>query len=193
MKEDITAIVLAGGQGSRLNHQDKGLVYWNEQPFIAHITQALAAETKHIVISCNRNHDQYKYFSDAIVSDQRENYQGPLAGLEAALSLVKTPLSLIYPCDCPIVPKQLVHKLYKTASKTGFACVHDGQRIQPLMSLFNTSYKQSIEGYLKTGQRSVIGWIKANNLDLPENQVDFSEHMSGCVNVNSLQDLEKLP
>jgi len=193
MKEDITAIVLAGGQGSRLNHQDKGLVQWNNRPFIAHITQALAAETQNIIISCNRNQGVYETFADTIITDHRENYQGPLAGLESALALVKTPMCLIYPCDCPIVPNKLVHRLYRAANKTGFACVHDGKRIQPLMALFKSSYKRSIEDYLKTGRRSVLGWIEQNGLDKTDNLVDFSEQMTSVINVNSMEDLEKLP
>lgn len=192
MKKDITAIVLAGGQGSRLNHQDKGLVEWHDRPFISHICSTLRHDTQHLIISCNRNHKDYSSYADEVVSDYREDYQGPLSGIESSLRLVKTPFALLYPCDCPIVPADYVVKLYAVASQTGFAYAYDGERIQPLMSLFRTEYLESVETYLEKGKRSVIGWIKENDYEKAANQVDFSAQSEDFINVNTPPDLETL-
>ena len=52
-------LILAGGQGRRMQGKDKGLLDWQGQPLIAHIVDALAENAHEVLVSCNRNSDRY--------------------------------------------------------------------------------------------------------------------------------------
>ena len=81
---DISGLILAGGAGRRVDGRDKGLITWHGRPLIAHVAVLLRPQVGRLVISCNRNNERYAEFADETVGDTRRDFQGPLAGLEAA-------------------------------------------------------------------------------------------------------------
>ena len=60
---EITAVVLAGGRGSRMGGVDKGLQLFRGKPLVAHAMERLAAQTRFapvaVLINANRNADAY--------------------------------------------------------------------------------------------------------------------------------------
>ena len=81
---NVTGLILAGGAGRRVGKRDKGLIPWQGQALVAHVSNVLRPQVSELLISCNRNFSQYEEFSDLIIADHRQNFQGPLAGLDAA-------------------------------------------------------------------------------------------------------------
>jgi len=59
-REDITAVILAGGQGRRMGGQDKGLIEFDGKPLAALLVDNLRQQAVDIVINANRNHAQYQ-------------------------------------------------------------------------------------------------------------------------------------
>jgi len=55
-KANITAVILAGGKGSRLGGQDKGLVLYQKKPLIEHILEKIEAQVATVLINANRHH-----------------------------------------------------------------------------------------------------------------------------------------
>ena len=51
----IFALILAGGQGSRMGGVDKGLVQWHNKALIDHVIEKIRPQVSHIAISANRN------------------------------------------------------------------------------------------------------------------------------------------
>ena len=62
-REDITAVILAGGQGRRMGGQDKGLIEFDGKPLAALLVDRLRQQAVDIVINANRNHRQYQQFA----------------------------------------------------------------------------------------------------------------------------------
>ena len=89
--DDITGLILAGGAGRRVAGRDKGLIEWHGKPLVEHVADRLRPQIGQLIISCNRNVTAYRKLADKIVVDSRRDFQGPLAGLEAASSLIETP------------------------------------------------------------------------------------------------------
>ncbi|WP_232462708.1 NTP transferase domain-containing protein, partial [Pseudomonas fragi] len=98
-------LLLAGGRGQRMGGQDKGLVTWQGQPLIAYAQRAARPLTDDLIISCNRNHDQYARFADQLVSDGNDDFAGPLAGIRAGLAAARHPHLLVLPCDVPNIDR----------------------------------------------------------------------------------------
>ena len=91
----ITGLILAGGKGTRAGGEDKGLIQWRGRPLAAQVAERIAPQVSRLMLSCNRNADIYRTIVSETVSDQRANYQGPLAGIESAASHLQTEYLLV--------------------------------------------------------------------------------------------------
>lgn len=186
-KERISAIVLAGGRGQRMQNRDKGLLQWRGRSLAQHCIARIQPQVDDIVLSCNRNLDSYKRFGFTVVQDQVANYQGPLAGIHAALPACKAELVFVCPCDCPLLPGDVVVKLWQAlnAEKADIAIAHDGKRAQSLVMLMRRSCASELEDHLQSGARSVQSWQQRQHYCY----VDFSSQRGAFTNFNHTAEL----
>ncbi|HCW21924.1 MAG TPA: molybdenum cofactor guanylyltransferase, partial [Achromobacter sp.] len=81
-------MILAGGQGSRMNQQDKGLVLLRGQPLVAHVADRLAPQVGRLIVSANRHQDRYAQYGQVVEDGEPAlgAFQGPLLGIAAGLA-----------------------------------------------------------------------------------------------------------
>lgn len=187
-KSNITGLILAGGAGRRVGQRDKGLIPWQGKPLIAHVSSCLRPQVGDLLISCNRNFSCYEKFATQTVSDHRHDFQGPLAGLEAASSVIRTDFLVVVSCDMPSLPPDLVTRLIAPLSggDNGFleiSYAHDGLRAQYLCAVIRRDCLTSLTPYLDTGHRAVQDWYKSRHAI----SVDFSDNRSSFRNYNRLK------
>ena len=162
-----TLLILAGGQGRRMGGRDKGLVEVDGRPLVDRLLAAVTPAPGRIVISANRNLQAYQRRADTVVSDQRPDYPGPMAGLEAALAVCNGPV-LCLPCDLLAPPPTMITELLTGLPRDQIRVVEDSHGLQPLcMALHAQSWRASISAYLDNGGRSVRGWLQ----DVPHQRV----------------------
>lgn len=183
MYTDVTIIILAGGQASRMGNIDKGLMMLAGKPLITHSLERMRDQVGNIIISANRNLSSYAAYADAVVHDEQQNYQGPLAGIYAALQEVSTPLCFVFPCDVPFLNDAVLESLYSKLkySKHKIAIAYDGQYTQPLVMLLHTDIRDPLGAYLQQGKRKVMDWITEQGYIT----VDFSLHPEWFDNINT--------
>lgn len=178
----VTGIILAGGQGLRMQGSDKGLLEYQGMPLIEHVLAALKPQVSQILISANRNVAAYQRYGFPVLSDPMGGYQGPLAGIAAALAKTRTPWLLTAPCDGPFVPADLCQRLLSAALDQGgeVAIVHDGQRLQPLYALIQTALLPKLTAFLDAGDRKTLLWLERQRMvtvdysDAPEHFRNFN-------------------
>lgn len=181
--EQITGLILAGGRGTRMGGQDKGLVAVNGRPLIEQVLEALRPQVGSVIISANRNIDRYQIYGYPVVADGMPGYPGPLAGILAGLDIAPTGWMLVVPCDSIRFPPDLARRLALEAVE-GHAlavCSRDGDRTQPLHTLLATQLRQSLRDYLNAGHRRVLGWFEQMNAP----SVDFADYQQPFPNLNS--------
>ena len=185
-KENITAVILAGGRGRRLGGQDKGLLELNGRPLIEHILDAVKPQVKTVIINANRNLDVYTAYSYPVVSDEMTDFQGPLAGFAVALSVCNTDYIMTLPCDGPAVPADLAARLSRTLieNEAELAVAYDGQRMQPVYALIPRSLLDSLQSFLDGGDRKIDLWYAKHNTAL----ADFSDIADSFFNINTEKD-----
>lgn len=59
-KHDVSAVILAGGQASRMGGKDKGLILFNQKPLIQYAVNVVSQSVDSIWVSANRNLDLYQ-------------------------------------------------------------------------------------------------------------------------------------
>lgn len=183
----LSAIVLAGGRGTRMQEQDKGWVEFRGQALITRTLERLAPQVDDIVISCNRNLQQYQQTGYPCVSDELPDYPGPLAGIAAALPHCQHGLVQLCPCDTPLISQKLSMRLLEAMVKHQAQVVipHDGKQQQVLHALVHRTVLASIRQSLEAGEYSAKHCLAKLNPVM----VDFSEQAESFRNINRPEDL----
>ncbi len=184
--ENITAVILAGGQGSRLGGVDKGLLELKNTPLVQHLISRLQPQVAEIIISANRNLSRYKEFGFPVFSDEITDYAGPLAGILKALQQSSSEWLLTVPADSPFIPHDLVQCLSQDIGDSKIIMVHDGERLQPTFALIHKSQLSSLEDFLEKGERKTRIWMQQQ----PHKIVDFSSQADAFININTNDDLK---
>lgn len=181
--DDVTALILAGGQGSRLGGQDKGLVEFQGKPLIEHVLERLQPQLTNIIINANRNVEKYHQYDYPVISDKITGFQGPLAGIEAGLSIATTACILTLPCDGPFVPMDLVSRMIdaKNNAQAVVAVAHDGEYMQSVYALIPLFLLDNLCEFLQEGNRKVGQWLQQQKPVI----VDFSDQKNAFANINT--------
>lgn len=198
----VTGLILSGGRSSRMGEQDKGLILLNGKPMIATVKQILSPQVDQILISANKNIEQYRQLNKIVLTDEHDDYRGPLAGIYEGLKYIKEySFLLVVPCDGPLLPSDLSRRMLvaiennsaapeETNQQNFFklATVFDGNYRQPSYSLIHQSLKDNLKVFLDQGGRKLGQWLSENNTQL----VDFSDQQRAFVNINTQKDLAQL-
>ncbi|HOB65333.1 molybdenum cofactor guanylyltransferase MobA [Ottowia sp.] len=164
----ITALLLAGGRGSRMGGVDKGLQNFNGAPLAMNALLRLQQQTlppAEVMINANRNLAAYESFGVDVWPDSLPDFAGPLAGFLTGLERCETPLLLTLPCDVPNFPLSLCERLAQAlkAQDADIAMAaapeDDGQlRTQPVFCLLHASLLESLVRFTHEGGRKIDAW-----------------------------------
>ncbi|MBN3468415.1 molybdenum cofactor guanylyltransferase MobA [Pseudomonas savastanoi pv. phaseolicola] len=149
-------LLLAGGRGQRMGGRDKGLIEWQGKALIKHLHRLTRPLTDDLIISCNRNIERYAHYADQLVQDDDADFNGPLAGIRAALPLARHKWLLVLPCDVPLVDEPLLQALREKAVECPERpiMVREGQHWQPLLCMIPIAHAATLEAAWQAGERS---------------------------------------
>lgn len=190
VKDNTTAVILAGGRGTRMGGVDKGLVEFQGKPLIEHVLSVLKPQVETILINANRSQAQYGSYGLPVVEDQFQDFPGPLAGMEAALSATQTPYLLTVPCDTPRLPTNLLSRMGDTMQQTDSDLVvaDDGDRMHPVCCLMKQSLLESLRQQLTLKEYKIDLWFPK----IRYAKCDFSDCKDAFVNINRMEELQSL-
>ncbi|MCF7977132.1 MAG: molybdenum cofactor guanylyltransferase [Chromatiaceae bacterium] len=188
--QNITGVVLAGGKARRMGGEDKGLVELAGQPLVAWIIEGLRPQVQDLMINANRSHERYASYGYRVIADAMADFQGPLAGVAAALAVVRTPWIITVPCDGPYLAPDLVQRLCAALveQEAELAVASDGARLQPVYALIPQALAPSLEAFLASGERKVERWSAQHRTAIAA----FADRPNCFANINSVEDLERL-
>ena len=94
------------------------------------------------------------------------------------------------PGDTPLLSTHLVKALAQALEQDGrpAAIAHDGNKAQHLFLLLRCASAASIESYVQSGKRKVLGWVQS----MDPSVLDFSDEAESFTNVNTRADLKRL-
>lgn len=186
--EPITAVILAGGQGSRMGGVDKGLVDYQGRPLIEWALDALRPQVDQILISANRNLETYAAYGHRVLPDTLPDYPGPLAGVLAALESIESGWLVVVPCDTPHLPVDLVTRLRQAVAhaEVPLAVAADDARTHHTCFVVRADQRVALAEYLANGGRAVRHWQSG----MPSVLVQFDA--AGFANLNQPGDLRSL-
>ena len=190
-KADVCAVILAGGQSSRMGF-NKALLDVGGQPLICVLIDRIRPLTDQILISSNDS-DSYKFLNFPVVPDHFRGH-GPLAGFHAAMLQNNCSLYLVLACDLPNLQPTLLRNLVSFAEGFDAAIprTRDGLA-HPLCAVYRRTCLPSVEKALRRGSNKVIEIFLDDSLairwvDPHEGQFEDMD----LANVNTPEDLHRL-
>ena len=200
----ITALILAGGRGSRMGGVDKGLQTFNGMPLALHTLTRLqiGAGVGAIMINASRNLAAYESFGASVWPDGMADYAGPLAGFLTGLERCETPFLVTVPCDTPLLPLDLVARLAQAleiedadiAMAAAPEIRGDGTvqvRSQPVFCLLRVTLLESLLQFTQGGGRKIDAWTALHKTVLVPFDLPGDDTRAFC-NVNTLDELRQL-
>lgn len=189
-RDDVSVLILAGGQALRMGGVDKGRQLYHGVPLIEHVISAAQPFTNRIVISANQNIEYYKTLADDVVVDQPPwQTIGPLGGLFAMLPSLEDQQSiLILPCDTPRISTLALESLLAAskAAPSKVHCLKTENGWQPLHAVLPVArLKQCLSEYLDRAEHfGVMGFY--NFLGYESVYWDRQEEL---LNINRIEEL----
>ncbi|WP_163557449.1 molybdenum cofactor guanylyltransferase MobA [Halomonas sp. NO4] len=187
-RQEVTGLILAGGQGRRMGGRDKGLEPFAGRPLVTHVQARLAGEVAAVWINANRHLADYESLAERVVRDRETGFQGPLMGIYSGLCAAATPWVLVVPCDSPALPPDLVARLVAGIGDADIAVAHDGERLHPVVALIRTALAEDLGAALAGGERKIDRWYARHYWQA----VDFSDCPEAFANLNTDDEKQRL-
>ena len=187
---EVTGLVLAGGQGSRMGGVDKGLQPFRGRPMVAHAIERLAPQVDEILVNANRNPGAYAGFGHRVIADEIAGFAGPLAGFERGLAHARGALVATVPCDSPFLPTDLVARLRSALEemRADLAVAKTETQAHPVFCLMRREVHASLERFLAAGERKIDKWYAG----LAVAEVAFDDEAEAFRNINTREELAGL-
>ncbi|QEL54652.1 molybdenum cofactor guanylyltransferase MobA [Chromobacterium paludis] len=186
----LTALLLAGGQGTRMGGADKGWVELDGIALAERTAARLRPQADALLISANRNLERYAALGQVVTDAPGYAGCGPLAGLEAGLAACPTEWLITAPCDLPLLPDNLAARLMAPLrlGEAQISVAHCAGQPQPVCMALSRALLPSLRAYLAGGGRRVREWQAANSALA----VAFDDAPLAFRNLNSPEDLARL-
>ncbi len=179
----LTAVILAGGLGRRVEGADKGLLLFRGKPLVQWVLDRIEPQVQETLLNANRNREVYASFGVRVIGDQIADHPGPLAGLHAGLVEAENEWVLSLPCDAPFLPLNLAQRLGAVRGKPGvraaIACCQGRQH--PVFALCHRDQADRLEAYLREGGRRVGAWFTL----IEAVEVPFDDQPEAFQNLNT--------
>lgn len=163
----LSAIVLAGGQSSRMG-RDKALIPIAGVPLLQKVCKAaLRCTTEVYVVTswAERYQDiipsSCRFIQEQPLSDEPKPH-GPLVGFAQALAHVKTEWVLLLACDLPCLEGEILQKWCSELEHSGaaIALLPLGEKgWEPLCGFYRTSCLPGLNAAIDRGERSFQHWL----------------------------------
>lgn len=188
-REQITAGILAGGEGRRLGGIDKGWYDIAGRPLIEHTLERVRPQAGRVVISANRSLSRYRALGHPVHTDDSDDANGPLAGIAALLRAAQTPYVLIVPVDTPRLPLDLAERLAAAIQpEHDLAVAQAGEQRHVLHALMRRRLVDDVQAAIFAGVRRVGQWQS----ELSCATVDWGRESSAFANINREEDQQTL-
>lgn len=155
MTETVTptfpAVILSGGRSSRMG-EAKALLPFGQARLIDHVAARIRPHVARILL--NTNDPTITLAGATTFGDDIPGFHGPLAGIHAALTQVRSILPqtthvFMLPVDCPFFPETIVARLASTLTTADdVALAASGGRMHPVLGLWPVSLANDLTAWL---------------------------------------------
>jgi molybdopterin-guanine dinucleotide biosynthesis protein A len=199
-----SALILAGGKGSRLGYQEKALLDINGEPLIAVIIKRLEKAVDNIIISV-RDRAQGKLLDSRLSGLVKNTYRfaydayketGPLAGILSGLNVCEDEYCFVAACDMPFINEKVVKMLFKKSEHYDAVIPRwDDGFLEPLHAVYRCEpmIRETKKAIEKSETVILAPVFKLNVKYIPVNDIKkIDPELRTFININTYEDIKKL-
>ena len=181
MINDCTAIILAGGNSSRMG-RDKAMLPFNGTTLLQSVIDVVQPLFPLTLLSVRESR---KEIALPQVLDNQTN-GGPLAGLVSALEIISTPWAFVVACDMPFIVPAMIERLaiLRSGHQAVIPLAHG--YAQPLLAFYAQSCLPALREHLVNGNKSILGALEK----LDSHLVAMDELSATDIQLRSFIDLD---
>ena len=157
---DISAIILAGGKGSRLG-RSKAMETIEGKSLIQWVIDRLATISTEIIIATAQG-DCFdslvtKYPLSTTIKEVADVYpgKGPLSGIHSALKAALSSHAIVVGCDTPFLSVTLLDYMARAASAFDVAVPRIENRVEPLCAIYSRNCIAPIQSLLESNELQI--------------------------------------
>ena len=192
MSQDrITAIILAGGQGKRLDGRDKASIELDGITLLDRRVSLLKSLCSEIIVVSNESYTAggvgYRLVGD------RERDVGPLMALYSGLAGSNTRKNFVTACDMPFLVEGLFNSLKAYSDSYDAVIPRIGSFFEPLFAFYSRECMDAIEKMLMQSRRRIASFFNRIKIRFVEEE-EIRHHDSALLsffNINTSEDLRK--
>ncbi|MEP3588012.1 MAG: molybdenum cofactor guanylyltransferase MobA [Marinobacter sp.] len=183
------AVILAGGQASRMGGGDKGRLMLGDRSLIDRVIERITPQVDAVVLNANGDLSRFDDLNLPVVADSIEDFPGPLAGVLAGMDWAAEQgydWLISVAADTPSFPRDLVQRLGGYDTPVVLAATPDPERgrlPQPTFGRWQVALRHDLRAALNDGVRKIRQWTQAQG----ETLVVFGE--GDFFNINTPDDL----
>jgi molybdopterin-guanine dinucleotide biosynthesis protein A len=188
-----TAIILAGGKGSRLNFAEKALLELRGKPILNHVIETLSRCVDEIIVVARDEDQQGKLRRSGvrIVRDEVRGF-GPVGGIYTGLRASNSEYAFVTACDMPFIKAEVVDLLFRKAIGYDVAIPYPPE---PLHAVYKRKTTIAASRAAIRKREGAIMYV-VNSLSVNYVSKDdirtVDPDLCTFVNINSLEDVEIL-
>lgn len=184
LRQDATAIILAGGRSLRMG-QDKNFLPVAGRPMIQNTVEQLSPWFNDILIGAN-DPEKFSFLQRRVVPDRHPG-MGPLMGILSCLSESCSELNFITACDVPVFDPHFIMQMIQAADGYDITIpLSPDGRPEPLLAVYRKSVAAAAEQILRNGGRRIsdlfnvvkVQLVDMSNLDWYRNINTIDEYRS---------------
>ncbi|MBL7081879.1 MAG: molybdenum cofactor guanylyltransferase [Candidatus Omnitrophica bacterium] len=191
-RQVLTGIILAGGEGRRMNNPDKGFLKIRGMQIIERLVKRLNPIFKEILIVTNRQ-NLFNCLGVRLVGDIIKN-KGSLAGIHSGLVNSKTFYNFVFACDMPFVNSKFVEYMMKNIEDNNCVIPKWKNKIEPLHAIYSKGCIKLIEKHLGEGRLRIAKILpKVKVKYITEKEIKRFDTKGSCfTNINTIEDYQTL-
>lgn len=191
----VAAAIIAGGRGERLGRVNKALLEIGGMTVIARQLAVLRPLFDRIVVVTN-DPAPWKPFGLPTVADRVPAGQGPLAGLDAALSALRPDETAVIcvGADLPFLQASVINALRDEPPEHEAVVPRIGGWLEPLLARYGRSCAPLVERQLRTPNRKTTAFLSevARIRIVEESELRaLDPELRSFINVNTSVDLAR--
>ena len=199
-----SALILAGGKGSRLGYQEKALIDINGEPLMAIIIKRLEKVVNNILISV-RDRAQGELLGSHLSGLVNISYKfaydayketGPLAGMLAGLHVCEDKYCFVAACDMPFINEKVVKMLFKESEHYDAAIPRwDDGFLEPLHAVYRREPMiRETKKAIEKGETVILAPVfKLNVKYVPVDDIKkIDPELRTFININTYEDIKQV-
>jgi len=188
-----TAVVLAGGKGSRLDFVEKALLDFHGEPILSHVIRTLSSCVDEIVVVARNEEQQRKlHLSEVTVARDEVQDFGPVAGMYSGLRAASSEYAFVTACDMPFIKADVVDLLFDEAVGYDVAIPDPPEPLHAVYKRETTI--RAAKAAIKNGKGAIMYIVDQLVVNyVPKDEIRLIDpSLCTFVNINSLEDIEIL-